>query len=68
MLKLELQAHSRLLSAMAVHPTRPLFATAAEDATLAVWQLADGAQEVRHSMPQVIADESNVLSDSKRAP
>lgn len=50
MLKLELQAHSRLLSAMVVHPTRPLFATAAEDATLAVWQFTDGAQEVRHSM------------------
>jgi len=45
-LKTELQAHSRMLSAMAVHPTRPLFATAAEDATMAVWQLPDGDQEV----------------------
>lgn len=46
MLKTELQAHSRMLSAMAVHPTRPLFATAAEDATMAVWQMLDADQEV----------------------
>ncbi len=46
MLKLDLQAHSRLLCAMAVHPTRPVFATAAEDATLAVWTLPDGDQDV----------------------
>ena len=46
MLKTELQAHSRMLSAMAVHPTRPLFATAAEDATMAVWQMPDDDQEV----------------------
>lgn len=35
-----------MLSAMAVHPTRPLFATAAEDATMAVWQMPDDDQEV----------------------
>jgi len=45
-LKTELQAHSRMLSAMAVHPTRPLFATAAEDATMAVWQLPNDDQAV----------------------
>ncbi len=45
-LKTELQAHSRMLSAMAVHPTRPLFATAAEDATMAVWQMPGDGKEV----------------------
>jgi hypothetical protein len=33
----EMQAHSRYLSAMDVHPTRDAFATCAEDGTLAVW-------------------------------
>ena len=33
----EMQAHSRYLSAMDVHPTRDTFATCAEDGTLAVW-------------------------------
>ena len=36
-LKLELQAHSRLLSCMAIHPSRDIFVTAAEDATCNVW-------------------------------
>lgn len=43
-LKAEVQAHSRFLSALAVHPTRPLFASAAEDATFAVWSMADAQQ------------------------
>ena len=38
-LKLELQAHSRLLSCMAIHPSRDIFVTAAEDATCNVWTL-----------------------------
>lgn len=42
----EVQAHSRLLAALAVHPTRPLFATAAEDATAAVWTLSDDERQV----------------------
>ena len=41
LVRAELQAHSRLLAAMAVHPTRNMFATAAEDATLAVWMLSE---------------------------
>ena len=45
-MKAEVQAHSRLLAAMAVHPTRPLFATAAEDATVAVWALSDDQSQV----------------------
>jgi WD40 repeat protein len=41
----EIKAHSRWLSAMDIHPTKDLVATAAEDASVAVWQLpaaADG--------------------------
>eukprot|EP00879_Flechtneria_rotunda_P025816 GHRR01027463.1.p1 GENE.GHRR01027463.1~~GHRR01027463.1.p1 ORF type:complete len:249 (+),score=58.24 GHRR01027463.1:1131-1877(+) len=35
----EIVAHSRWLSAMDLHPNRDVLATAAEDCTLAVWQL-----------------------------
>ena len=35
----ELQAHSRYLSALDMHPTQDVFATVAEDSTLAVWEL-----------------------------
>lgn len=53
MLKSEVQAHSRLLCAMAVHPTKPLFATASEDATVAVWSLSNDGHEVKHSASQL---------------
>lgn len=46
LVRAELQAHSRLLAAMAVHPTRNLFATASEDATLAVWTLSEDQAQV----------------------
>lgn len=45
-LKLEIQAHSRMLCAMDVHPSQPLFATAAEDATFAVWSLSEDSHKV----------------------
>lgn len=35
----ELQAHSRYLSAMDIHPWRDVFATVAEDSTVGVWTL-----------------------------
>jgi WD40 repeat protein len=35
----ELQAHSRFLSAMDLHPWRDVFATVAEDSTVGVWAL-----------------------------
>lgn len=35
----ELQAHSRFLSAMDIHPWRDVFATVAEDSTVGVWTL-----------------------------
>jgi hypothetical protein len=38
-LRCEVVAHSRSLSALALHPRRDVFATAAEDATVAVWTL-----------------------------
>lgn len=49
MVKAELQAHSRLLAAMTVHPTQPLFATAAEDATVAVWMLSEDESHVSNA-------------------
>ena len=45
-LKLELQAHSRMLCAMDVHPSKPLLATAAEDATFAIWSIPNDEEEV----------------------
>ena len=36
---------------MAVHPTRPLFATAAEDATVAVWMLSEDQSQVSNNVP-----------------
>ncbi|KAL3154103.1 WD repeat-containing protein 54, variant 2 [Trebouxia sp. C0010 RCD-2024] len=47
LVRTELQAHSRLLAAMAVHPTRNMFATASEDATLAVWMLSEDQSQAR---------------------
>ena len=45
----EMQAHSRYLSALDMHPTQDVFATVAEDSTLAVWELPmerrEGARE-----------------------
>ena len=45
-LKLEVQAHSRMLCAIDIHPSKPIFATAAEDATFAVWGIPHDGQEV----------------------
>lgn len=38
-LRYELVCHSRWLSAMDIHPSRDIIATAAQDSTLGVWQL-----------------------------
>jgi WD40 repeat protein len=38
-LQAQITAHSRFLSAMDVHPTKDVIATASEDATLNVWSL-----------------------------
>jgi len=38
---MELTAHSRFLSAIAIHPSKDIFATVAEDSTLNVWTLPD---------------------------
>lgn len=38
-LEAELAAHARTLTALAVHPTRPTFATVGEDSTLRVWSI-----------------------------
>ena len=37
----EVQAHSRYLTAIDVHPSKDLFVTAAEDSTIAVWTLPE---------------------------
>jgi hypothetical protein len=39
MLRYELVAHSRWLSAMDIHPSKDNIVTAAEDCTMSVWQL-----------------------------
>lgn len=44
---MEVQAHSRLLSCLAVHPWRPMFATAAEDATVHVWELPEPGEQTQ---------------------
>lgn len=46
-LRMELVAHSRLLSAMDIHPSRDLLATVAEDGTLGVWEVAIATAKVR---------------------
>lgn len=48
----EIQAHSRMLCAMDVHPSKPLLVTAAEDATFAVWSLSASCDEVGHAAIQ----------------
>ena len=64
-LKLELQAHSRLLSSMAIHPSRDIFVTAAEDATCNVWTLPlTGSDQVRIQAAHSWL--SNVLQPSLR--
>lgn len=35
---------------MTAHPTRPLFATAAEDATVAVWMLSEDGSQVSNAL------------------
>ncbi len=47
LLRAEIVAHSRLLSAMDLHPVRDVFATVSEDATLAVWSLPIHGQKAR---------------------
>lgn len=45
-LKAEIEAHSRWITAMDIHPTRDVIVTAAEDCTLNVWQLPLGGRRV----------------------
>lgn len=46
-LQVEIFGHSRMLSSLSMHPTRDVFATAAQDSTLNVWKLpAAGTAEV----------------------
>ncbi len=45
-LKSEIVAHSRWLSAMDIHPKEDIIVTAAEDATMNVWQLPIGGNKV----------------------
>lgn len=40
---LELQAHSRQINALICHPTKPFFATAADDTFLNVWEISKQA-------------------------
>jgi hypothetical protein len=42
----EIVAHSRWLSAMDIHPNEDIIVTAAEDATMNVWQLPIGGNKV----------------------
>lgn len=45
-LRSEIVAHSRWLSAMDIHPKEDIIVTAAEDATVNVWQLPIGGNKV----------------------
>jgi hypothetical protein len=51
MLRYELVAHSRWLSAMDIHPSKDNIVTAAEDCTMSVWQLPVAGAKVRECCP-----------------
>eukprot|EP00899_Mesostigma_viride_P027496 jgi/Mesvir1/7931/Mv11853-RA.1 len=42
----EIMGHTRFLSALAMHPTKDVFVTAAEDSTVNVWSLPDASGKV----------------------
>lgn len=45
-LRADIGSHSRLVSALALHPSRDVVASVAEDGTLAVWSLPLGGNKV----------------------
>lgn len=49
MLRYELVAHSRWLSAMDIHPSKDNVVTAAEDCSMSVWQLPVAGAKVSNS-------------------
>ena len=55
----EMQAHSRYLSALDMHPTQDVFATVAEDSTLAVWELPMERREGARGRAARIPDASS---------
>ena len=56
---MQVQAHARLGSCLALHPLRDVFATAAEDATLHVWALpaVDAPTQARRAAPPCGGDQ-----------
>lgn len=54
---MEVQAHSRFLSCLALHPRRPMFATAAEDATIHVWEMPDPGEQTQ-ARPRLLVPRS----------
>ncbi|CAG9461772.1 unnamed protein product [Pedinophyceae sp. YPF-701] len=54
------RAHSRMMSCLALHPTKGLIATGAEDATVAVWELPTSSAEIR--MPLSACWQSSVVT------
>merc|ERR1711988_557874 len=56
-LAVQIQAHARFVTAIALHPTKDLFATAAEDTCFSVWTLPAGPNnQVKHVTTIPVAD------------
>lgn len=53
---MEICAHSRYLSALAIHPTRDLIATSSEDTTINVWTLPEVGQKAEVVLSAIWAD------------
>ena len=50
-------AQARWVNALDVHPTKDVFATAAEDCTVSVWRLPDaGSAQLKHHSSVVVPD------------